>query len=60
MAGGVERDILGVNKVLMIWIVGLGCGYRRKGRIVCFADAEKSDCDLVICWDAAKNIATRN
>lgn len=41
----------------MIWIGGFGCWDGRKWCMVCFADAEERDCDLVVGWDTTKDIA---
>lgn len=55
-ARGVNRNVVGINEVLMIWIVGLGGRDGRDGSIVCFANAEECNCDLVVGWDPTENI----
>lgn len=56
--GGTDRYILSSNGILMIRVIGVGGRYRRNRRFVCFADTKKSYCDLGVCRDAAKEVAT--
>jgi hypothetical protein len=55
--GGVKWNIIRINDLLLIGIVGVRGWYWREGRMVGLSNTEECECKLVICGNSAKNIA---